>query len=220
MKHQGRTPPAPQTVRRGPGPRLRPAGPPSGPRRDGPLRTGPDLGQRPGRPDPPGLPLGRLRGDDPGGGRPGPGDRGGPPEGADRGQGARAGRARADRRRREDVAVPVPPGGRAGPAPAPYRDATRRGVPAAGPGPETKAGVGRVPGVDQGPDRADDAGAMDHDEPAEVVAVPSGWRGETGMVVTAAVEPREGPARWAGCRAFAEAASVGNSALSVELAER
>jgi hypothetical protein len=46
---------------------------------------------------------------------------------------------------------------------------------------------------------------MDHDESAEAVAIPPGWREKPGMVVAVAVEPKESPAQCPGCGTFIEA---------------
>src|SRR5512143_72966 len=98
----------------------------------------------------------------------------------------------------------------------------RSSVPAGGrvPGPETAAGVGGVPGVDQEPDRADEPGPVGDDEPAAAGPVPTGGTGVCGLVVAAALGPEEGPTERPRRGAVTPAASPGDPATSIEVAGR
>ena len=89
-------------------------------------RPGADDDQRAGQPHPPGVPLGRVGRAGPRLGRPGAlATVAGLQSGPHRGPRAEAGRAGPDRARRGRAALPVPAGGRDGPAPAPDRHAGR-----------------------------------------------------------------------------------------------
>ena len=80
------------------------------------------------------------------------------------------------------------------------------------------AGLGRVPGLDPGPDRADQPGPVGDAEPAAVGSVPVGGRRLHGLVVASALESEEGPAQCAGRGAAAATAWLGDPEPAGEMA--
>ncbi len=98
----------------------------------------------------------------------------------------------------------------------------RGAVPSGGrvPGPEATAGLGRVPGVDQEPERADESSARGDDEFAAVGADSVGGRGRGGLVVPAAVGSGEGATERVGRGAPPAAPSPGDPAIPVGMAGR
>ena len=83
-----------------------------------------------------------------------------------------------------------------------------------------RLGLGRVPGLDPGPDRADQPGPVGDAEPAAVGSVPVGGRRLHGLVVASALESEEGPAQCAGRGAAAATAWLGDPGPADEMAGR
>ena len=81
-----------------------------------------------------------------------------------------------------------------------------------------RVGLGRVPGLDPGPDRADQPGPVGDAEPAAVGSVPVGGRRLHGLVVASALESEEGPAQCAGRGAAAATAWLGDPEPAGEMA--
>ena len=81
-----------------------------------------------------------------------------------------------------------------------------------------RLGLGRVPGLDPGPDRADQPGPVGDAEPAAVGSVPVGGRRLHGLVVASALESEEGPAQCAGRGAAAATAWLGDPEPAGEMA--
>jgi len=80
--------------------------------------------------------------------------------------------------------------------------------------------MGGVSGLDQGTDRADDAGAMDHDEPAAVVAFALDEEGSTDWWSPPPWNKKKDRASVLDVERLLRRPPAGNPASSLELAER